>query len=76
MYIICFVCMYFVEGHHGNRGGAHRLGQSATPSGALFLLGHAGLGLVHSRYEAQEESWLRHMHSCSSSMLTLLSPFS
>ena len=48
------VYMYFADGHHGNRGSAHGLGQSSSPSGALFHLGHAGLGLLHRRYEAHK----------------------
>lgn len=76
----CVFCLkrifyvFFLEGHHGNRGAAHRLGQSTTPSGDVFLLGYAGLGIIYSRYEAQEQSWI--MHSCFSSILTHLSPFS
>lgn len=74
MYAVYVIYIYFAEGHHGNRGGAHGLGESAAPSGALFLLGYAGLGLLHSRYELhkQKSHGRIHMRSCFSAIFRFL----
>ncbi|KAK2833921.1 hypothetical protein Q5P01_017810 [Channa striata] len=34
---------------HGHRGGPERRDQGAAPAGDFFLLGHAGVGLLHCR---------------------------
>lgn len=47
-------CVYFAVGQHGGRREANRRGESAAPAGAVLLLGHAGVGLIHCRYESPE----------------------
>lgn len=53
--IIVPLCVVYRRCDHGHRGGAHRPDQGAAPAGAVLLLGHAGVGLLHRRYACWSE---------------------
>lgn len=40
-----------LQRQHGDRGRADQCCESAPPAGAVFLMGHAGVGDIHCRYE-------------------------
>lgn len=57
------LCDYqcFFQRLNGHRGTTNRLGQSSAPPGALLLLGHAGLGLLHRRFRPDQEGDAPHL---------------